>query len=86
MPNSKELYAVGANKFCQFGIGTSKEDIFKYTKIPLNFIHEQQKILQIAPGTIHTLLLLNDSQSLFGAGNNSNGELGLKNQEIILEK
>ena len=74
MPNDKELYGVGSNKFGQIGVGTiTQQYLMNYVKIPLNFIHESKKIKLISTGTRHTLILLDDSFTLFGAGENADG-------------
>jgi len=47
--------------------------------LELNFLPEKKKIKQIANGEYHTIILLYDSCTLFSAGRNNEGQLGLGN-------
>ncbi|GAA5899481.1 uncharacterized protein JCM6883_005236 [Sporobolomyces salmoneus] len=78
-----ELYSTGSNSHGQLGLGTD-EDASEYTQIPLP---SSCRPLELAFGANHTLLLADQDgrRTLYGAGNNAAGQLGLGNQESRLK-
>ncbi|GAA5957489.1 hypothetical protein JCM3765_001159 [Sporobolomyces pararoseus] len=77
-----ELYSTGSNSHGQLGLD-SEEDFAQFTRISLP---SNTHPLKLAFGANHTLLLatVNGKRTLFGAGNNSAGQLGTGRKESRL--
>ena len=73
------VWACGSNSYGQLGIGTSEDEISYFTKVKQEkggVISEIKNAKAIAAGQYHSLILMDDG-TVWAAGNNLDGELGI---------
>jgi len=73
----EHLYSFGKNSSGQLGLG----DVVDRSTPTLMFYFANKKVLEVACGTRHSLVLCDDGQ-VFAFGLNANGQLGLGNDHI----
>jgi alpha-tubulin suppressor-like RCC1 family protein len=80
------LYGCGADDCGQLGLGyTGQTNFLTFMPIGLHDLPSNSPIKQVAAGTLHTVILLEDGR-LYGCGNNAFGQLGLDNQGTTRRK
>ena len=70
------VYGCGYNSFGQLGIGSTDTPQTTLVAMDLSTIPTGRKIINIACGSLYTIVLLDDG-TVYGCGKNSNGQLGI---------
>lgn len=78
---NKKLLSFGRNQFGQLGLGTT-EDSLSLTEIKTDFL-EDDEIISIGCGDRHSAIVTKKGRA-FVFGSNSNGQLGVGEQNVVL--